>query len=269
LAICTIEAGLVGTLFSIPGGIGPSNLPLFDLLMQAEIVAVALLAPGWVFGMMGFNIAIIVGILHSHALSPQLARLTAMNPNIIVQAIEIQIIVAIFAFILVRSADLAIKNLDRAEEIAALERKEIERQEEQLALKKQLEAGVEQLLETHVRAANGDFKVRAPLSKDNVLWKVSCSLNNLLSRLERYNQLEAEIIRTQEAIHLLAEQIRQAKDNGHSLQFQRTGTPVDEIMVALTTGNTTSPPQQLSPSKRTLLQQTSKHKIGSNGRTSG
>lgn len=234
LVIFTIDVGIVGALFALPGGVGPSNLPLLDSLAQAEIVGVALLASGWVFAIMILNIVIIVGILNSHAISPELAHLLAVNSSsIFTQAIEIQIIIAIFAFILVRSADLAIKSLDRAEEISALERKEIERQQEQLILKQQLETGIEQILQTYVRAANGDFKVRAPLAKDNVLWKVAYSLNNLISRLERYNQSEAGIKRTQEALHHLAMQIHQAKETGQRVQFQQTGTPVDEVIVAL------------------------------------
>jgi hypothetical protein len=240
LVIFTIEMGIVGAVSSMPGGMSPTDVALLDTLTQAELVGVALLAPGWVFAIMLLNIAVVVGVLSSHIPSPELAHLLAINgSNIFIQAIEIQIIMAIFSFILVRSADLAIKSLDRAEEIAALERKEIERQEEQLVLKRQLETGIEQILQTYVRAANGDFRVRAPLAKDNVLWKVAYSLNNLISRLERYNQSEAEIKRTKEAIHRLAGQIHKAKETGQTMQFQQTGTPVDEVVVALITSKPT------------------------------
>lgn len=236
IVIITTEVGILGVLFSIPGGMSSYHLPLLDTLLEAEIVAVALLASMWVFAIMGINIIVIFLVLTYNKLSPELTHTLAANySSIVVQAIQIQVIVAIFAFILVSSADLAIKSLDRAEEIAALERKEIERQEEQLVLKQQLETGIEQILQTYVRAANGDFKVRAPLAKDNILWKVAYSLNNLISRLERYNQSEAEIKKTKDAIHYLAQQIHHAKETGKTVQFQQTGTPIDEVIVALIT----------------------------------
>jgi methyl-accepting chemotaxis protein len=60
--------------------------------------------------------------------------------------------------------------------------------------KMELEAGIQQLLQTHVQAANGDFNVRAPLTQDHVLWQIAYSLNNLLSRIQRLSQTESDLI---------------------------------------------------------------------------
>jgi len=62
--------------------------------------------------------------------------------------------------------------------------------------KQELESGIEQILQTHVQVANGDFSTRAPLTQDHLLWQVAHSLNNLLARLQRLNQTEAELQRT-------------------------------------------------------------------------
>jgi len=62
--------------------------------------------------------------------------------------------------------------------------------------KQELESGIEQILQTHVQVANGDFTTRAPLTQDHLLWQVAHSLNNLLARLQRLNQAEAELQRT-------------------------------------------------------------------------
>ena len=61
--------------------------------------------------------------------------------------------------------------------------------------KQELESGIQQILQTHVQVANGDFTTRAPLTQDHLLWQVAHSLNNLLARLQRLNQAEAELQR--------------------------------------------------------------------------
>ena len=143
---------------------------------------------------------------------------------------------AVLAFLWVGSATKAIAALDRSEEIVALERREIEQQEKQLELKSQLEDGIDQILQAHVKAANGDFSARAPLNRENVLWRIAYSLNNLLSRLQRYNQLQVEMDKTQEAIRVLTERVRVAKANKQALvPLQRTGTIVDELILELMT----------------------------------
>jgi len=62
--------------------------------------------------------------------------------------------------------------------------------------KQELESGIQLILETHVQVANGDFATRAPLTQDHLLWQVAYSLNNLLARLQRLSQAEAELQRT-------------------------------------------------------------------------
>jgi len=61
--------------------------------------------------------------------------------------------------------------------------------------KQELEGGIQLILETHVQVANGDFATRAPLTQDHLLWQVAYSLNNLLARLQRLSQAEAELQR--------------------------------------------------------------------------
>jgi len=62
--------------------------------------------------------------------------------------------------------------------------------------KQELEDGIQQILETHIHVANGDFSMRAPLTQDHLLWQIAHSLNNLLARLQRLSQAEAELQQT-------------------------------------------------------------------------
>jgi uncharacterized phage infection (PIP) family protein YhgE len=59
--------------------------------------------------------------------------------------------------------------------------------------KRELESGIEQILQTHVETANGNFQARAPLSQDHVLWQIAYALNNLIARLQRLGQVENEL----------------------------------------------------------------------------
>jgi len=258
LTIITIEAGLLGTLLTLPGGAGPSDLPLFDLMTQAEIVAVAMLAPGWVFAIMGLNIVIILGVLRSGAVSPELSHLLAITGStIIVQAINLQIIIGIFAFILVRSANLAILRLDRAEEIVALEKAEIERQEREIEQKRQLDQGIEQILQVLLATSNGNFEVQAPVSQENVLWRIAYALNNLLARLRSLKREEVELERARKEIYALRMALQKRDESVDRLEqtekaarcfiesiqsgkitavpIGRSGTVIDNIATALRT----------------------------------
>ncbi|GCE28180.1 hypothetical protein KDA_36640 [Dictyobacter alpinus] len=248
IAIFTIEAGLIGTILSVPGGATAINIPLFALLFQSIIVAAYMLSPQWSFIVMVFNLVVTYIIFQSKFLSPALKTLYVNNPTILIGLFEVQIIVAVFSFIIVSSSNQAIANLDRSEEIIQLERREIARQEEELGLKQQLENGIQVIMQTHTRAANGDFTARAPLSQDNILWRVAYSLNNLLARLAKNANLEQERFKEQNAIHTLARHLHEG-----TLPTQRTGTAVDEIIVAL---SSKVPNQQFSPKPASPNQQT-------------
>src|SRR6266516_3805960 len=73
----------------------------------------------------------------------------------------------------------------------------------------QLDTGVEYLSQILIRAANGERSVRAQLGQDDQLWRVSNSLNLLLTRLWRTGQIEqenkqlrGEVSRLTEALHI-------------------------------------------------------------------
>lgn len=262
IIITTIEVGILGTILSIKGGMGAVDLPLFDLLAQSEIVAVAMLAPGWVFIIMLLNIGIAVSILHSGAISPALATIMAQDGSrLLVQAGEIQLIIAVFAFILVRSADVAIMHLDRAEKIAELERREIERQRTVEEEKHQLDSAVEQILSALQAVSNGNYAVRVPVSENNVLFRVSYALNTLFQRLGSFRQLQGQVQQAQQAqmenynlrIQLkeemnrrqeltrkyekteqAAQQLIESIKTG-TLPRQKSGTPIDNIVEGLAT----------------------------------
>jgi hypothetical protein len=121
----------------------------------------------------------------------------------------------------------AIHRADRAEEIAALEH-------QIAAQKQQLEYGMQQILQTHVRAANGDLSARAPLAQDNMLWQIAQSLNNLLTRLQRSGGADFTLQRTEEELRRLAAAIDDANAGRQPIWPSLSGTPADIIIERIT-----------------------------------
>jgi len=184
-----------------------ANLPVFDVLIVSELIAVSLLPAVSVFPIALGNILFILGDMTLQPHTPALNQLLAsgMAYDVIIQPIGLQIIVALVTYLWVRNALRAIERADRAEEVAELKRRDAQRTH-------QLETGIQQLLQTHVRAANGDLMARANLSQDNLLWQVGVSLNTLLTRLQKAGretsriehenqQLRGEVARLTQALH--------------------------------------------------------------------
>jgi hypothetical protein len=134
----------------------------------------------------------------------------------------------------VRGTDQAIRRADRAEEIASLEHTLADQ-------KRQLDIGIQQILQTHVRAANGDYSARAPLGQDNILWQIASSLNNLLSRLQRSGLAEHQLRRTDEEIRRLAAAIDDAQAGRKPIWPAPTGTAADLILERIRGGRRSAP----------------------------
>lgn len=259
LVVISIEIGLASSILTVPGGLGPSNLPMLDLMVQAECVAVSLFIPGSVFFVAIINSLFFIAVLNLAPVTPELAHLLKTDASRIISSpIILQVIVATVTYLWVSSANKAIQRADRAEEIAALEQREIARQQHEIEQKQQLDLGILQILQTHVQVANGNFSARAPLSKENVLWQIAYSLNNLLARLQGYSQMtfelqqarneittlqaalqstssaEYELQRTRESAARLIEYLRQTR-NGHApnVLLLRNGTIMDAVIMEM------------------------------------
>ena len=131
---------------------------------------------------------------------------------------------ALFGWLGARSVDLAIRRADRAEEVAALEHAVADQ-------KRQLDIGVQQVLETHIRVANGDFSARAPMNQQNVLWQIAASLNNLLARLQRAGNAEYQLFRTEAELRRLGAALDQMRMGKQPNWPAPTGTAADIILM--------------------------------------
>ena len=240
LVIAVIDLGCGLLLLATPNGLDVGDLPAYDILAESELVAVSLLPAVSVFPVAAGNCLFILLDLAFERHTPALGHLLASNGvyDALARPLGLQIVVAIIAYLWVRSALTASARADRAEEIAELRQREAERS-------CQLEAGIQQLLETQVRAANGDLTARAALNQDNVLWKVGVSLNLLLARLQQTGQADRELQRVRGEVMRLTEAVREAKA-GRAPQWPwPSGTLLDplvqEIVPATPPTRTTRP----------------------------
>ena len=197
-------------------GLGVTDLPVLDLLIISELIAVSLLPPVSVFVVALSNILFIVTVFAFVPRSPELNMLltSSMAYNAVMQPLILQVVVAVVTYLWVRSALLALARADRAEEIAQLQSREAELLRSEAERSHQLEQGSEHLLQVLVRAANGDIGVRATLAQENVLWRVGNAVNLLLSRLRRVNLAESE-----------NQQLRRANVRLTQQAYERNETP--------------------------------------------
>ncbi|HEX8732581.1 MAG TPA: hypothetical protein VF725_11045 [Ktedonobacterales bacterium] len=222
LPLASIPATAFGGRFDIVD-LGPLYLAAGSLL-----VAASALDPWSVFAVALVNTALMGVILFLMPHTPALDQLIASNNA--QQAFAgpplMQAIVALVAYFWARSVLVALRRADRAEEIAELERREFE-------LNRDLEQGARELLATHVRLANGDFRTRVPAIRNPLLWQIGSSLNNLIGRLARLAQIDFLLRRTEQDAHRLAEAIRLAREGRQAIWPTPSGTPLDEVVIAL------------------------------------
>lgn len=204
----------------------------YFLLVGSELVAASVLFPGSVFVVACLNSVLIWASITFSPHTPAFALVLASNDAQQAYAgpIAMQFIVAIVAFLWARSTLGALRRADRAEEIAELERREVERQ-------RQLEADAHSLLDVHVRLANGDFGARVPSLRSQVLWQVGSSLNNLVGRLARYAQAEFTLRREQEEVRRLADALYVARSGHQPVWPAPSGVPLDPVTEAIRSGS--------------------------------
>src|SRR5579862_171987 len=179
-----------------------NSLLTLDLLVITELIAATILPPVSALVVAAINSAMIAGVIFLAPAAASFTALVAASPGgvvpIVVRSVALQILVAAVAYLWVRGALLALRRADRAEEIAILERREIERTHE-------IEEGVRQLQSSLVQLANGDFSARVPPMRNALLWQVGVSVNNLIGRLGRFSQAGAEPIHLRHEARQLSE----------------------------------------------------------------
>ncbi len=221
-------AGLLFSTYYFHGALDTSSLPLLDLEVQAELVAVSLLPPSSVFIVAALNTCLFWAVVTFMPHTPVLAATLKMRGyGVLITPIILQIVVAVVTYIWVFSTTQAIRRADRAEVIASLEHTLAQQNQKTAEEKVMLEEGVQQLVQAHTRAANGDLNVRATLPMDHGLWPLAGAFNTLLARFRRAQSSQMELQQMQQAAGIFFEALTHAK--GGPMHWQRTGTFFDQL----------------------------------------
>src|SRR5690348_1810676 len=230
LVVVLVDVGVMGSLLS-SGSLTVDSLPAYDLMLAAVVIAASILGPISAVVVAAINIALICGDFFLQPHAPDLITDLTGYPDpsigalsLLGRPIGLHIIITVVSILWVVGAERAIRRADRAEEIAQLEHAVAEQ-------RRQLEIGVTQLLQTHVRLANGGFSARAPtLQRDNILWQVSVSLNNLIGRMQRLASADVQLQRAFEESQRLLAALRDAQAGRQPRWPELTGTFVDPLV---------------------------------------
>ncbi len=211
LVICIVGALLVYMLTS-PLGLTMGQLPNYDAAFNsAIIVADYMLQPH------NANIAA------DAALYPSVTQQTI---SLLSRPIALQFIFAVVAYLWVRGVSKATSRADRAEEVAELERRELERTVA-------LEEGVRYLHQTLVLWMNGDFRTRMPAMPVEALQRLSDDLNAFINQVGPRLQTDFYYRRTQEEARRLAAALQAQAEGRRVTMPAPSGTPVDVVIESL------------------------------------
>lgn len=230
LVALVIDAAIFGAVLSAPNGMLDTDYLGSYYLMALILGVVAMLMPAW--GLLvatTVNCALILAdflVLQSY--TPALTQQLAADGYFfeIGRPLVLNIGIAFTFYILVRTLLGEGRRADRAEEIAALEEREIERQ-------RVLEEEVRELLAVHIQLANGNFSARVSQLNNPLLWQIGGSLNNLMNRLARLGQADFAYQRTQQETMRLAEALRMVLEGRSPVWPAPAGTPADAVLTSL------------------------------------
>ena len=230
LVALVIDAAIFGAVLSAPDGKLDTDYLGSYYLMALILGVVAILMPTW--GLLAATVVncvlIAVDFLVLQGYTPALAQqLTADGYFFeIGRPIVLNIGIAFALYILARTLLGEGRRADRAEDLALLEERELERQ-------RVLEAEVRELLAVHVQLANGNFNARVSQLSNPLLWQIGASLNNLMNRLARLGQADFAYQRTQQETMRLAEALQMLLEGRIPVWPAPSGTPADAVLALL------------------------------------
>jgi hypothetical protein len=225
LLIVLILGAILGAITGSPGGLPLVDLPAYDLMVIAIVVAASILSSGSAFIVAGVNIILIVLDFNLQTYSTDLQRQLAQIGvlGLLARPVALQVIIATVAYLWVRGLQDQVRRADRAEEIAHLESLVADQ-------KRALEYGVDQLSQAFVRSANGDYNVRVNIPQHNPLWGVGAQMNTFVQRLGAANQANFELERARQEAYRLAVAIEDWRAGRAPIWPAPSGTVIDPLI---------------------------------------
>lgn len=229
--LCT-EACVLSVVATMPTGLTLSSLPLLDVFIIPEIIAVSLLVPWSAFIVTAVNsIAFICFFIFLHHDAALDAVIKSQDYNTLLRPMIIQFIIATVTCLWVQSANRAIQKADRTEVIAFLQSNLLGVKSENQRRQQELDRVLAVLESAQNSIARGDLSVRVPLEGE-ILSSIGGKFNNLINRFQRALKSENDLMYLQQAINYIVGEVDVARERGGPFQLRRTGTQLDSLLLA-------------------------------------
>lgn len=232
LIMVVLEVGMVAVLALPPGTkLGLPQIPFIFLLAQPLLVSV-LLFPAWgilVVGAMNMIVTCVMLIFLPKTADFQVYFQAHAAPLFGIP-LTIQLLAALISFIVITSLQESLVRADKAEEITKLQQMMAEQAHQELQTKRQLEAGIQEVVTGLTRFSNGDQQARIQLEQGHFLLPVAGNINNMISRFTRLQAQERPLEQTMQALRAYIKEVQFARVTGASLPVPHTGTEVDTLV---------------------------------------
>ncbi len=235
IVVTSIELILMANILSQRGGLDIFTLPLFDILIQADLFAVAVLPTRWAFSIAVLNIlfvgAAFIWAPHTAAFGAMLASDKAYDAFF--RPATLHFMATIISMVAISSMYRAYNHADEAGEKVKLHRQLALLNQENLDQKKMVDTELAEMNEVLTRFSGGDRKSRIGLRPNMLLWSLGGHINNLLGRNMQLQQQAEPAIQTTLALRALIESFKRSSQTGTPFSLEsipRTNTEVDILV---------------------------------------
>ena len=179
------------TMLHYPHGLTASDLYLLVITIIPDVLVLAFFPANSLFPIVCINALQTLAILTLGPHDSSITQLLQTRPVELFSHVYIlQLITAAALYLWARNTEHTLAHADRSKEAEIFSRHNKEWQQKELAKKRLLDDGIQQILQTHIAVANGDLNARAPLLQDHDLWQVASALNNLIARHQSLSYAE-------------------------------------------------------------------------------
>jgi hypothetical protein len=204
-----------------------ASIQIFDLFIVGVALAGSLLPIRYVFLVALYNSLFIwLNISHQSYTPDMILGPHSQFISLMARTVGLQFMVAGISSIWVYNTTKAIRRADKTALVTKLEHKLVEQ-------RKELESGIEQILQTHVSVANGNLNARVPLAQNHMLWQVARVLNSLLIRFQRASTAERELDRVELAVTSTVSVIQKSAQQRQQVRIPCTQTAIDPLIAAM------------------------------------
>ena len=235
--VVLFSGGILFANLASPLGLTLGELPNFDAYVVSVVVAATLLPRASIFLVAAGNSLLIIG---NYALQPHNANIvqdahlyssvTVQTVSFLVRPIALQLVLAVVAYLWVRGVEEAIRRADRAEELAILEQREVDRARAEAERTFALEEGVRYMHQILAEWTQGDARHRIPHMPVGSLEQLRVDLNALVTRVSPELRADIQLSRLQEEVTSLSAALEAWVQGGPVIWPAPAGTPLDRVV---------------------------------------